>query len=54
MASARQTAEIGTLNDFLVERLSALLDIRLPGAGDRVMAGFAAQAGPHLRHRWTG
>ncbi len=44
-ASARQMAEIGTLNDFLVERLSALVDIRLLGAGDRVMAGFAAQAG---------
>ena len=44
-ASARQMAEIGTLNDFLVERLSALVDIRLLGAGDRVRAGFAAQAG---------
>lgn len=44
-ASARQMAEIGTLNDFLVERLSALVDIRLLGAGDTVMAGFAAQAG---------
>jgi len=49
-ASARQMAEIGTLNDLLVERLSALLDIRLLGAGDRVMAGFAAQAGD-LRSR---
>lgn len=44
-ASARQMAEIGTLNDFLVERLSALVDIRLLGAGDGVMAGFSAQAG---------
>ena len=44
-ASARQMAEIGTLNDFLVERLSALVDIRLLGAGERVMAGFAGQAG---------
>ena len=44
-ASARQMAEIGTLNDFLVERLTALVDIRLLGAGDTVMAGFAAQAG---------
>ena len=43
-ASARQMAEIGTLNDFLVERLSALVDIRLLGAGDAVQAGFAAQA----------
>lgn len=49
-ASARQLAEIGTLNDLLVERLSALLDIRLLGAGDRVMAGFAAHAGD-LRSR---
>jgi len=44
-ASARQMAEIGTLNDFLVERLTALVDIRLLGAGDRVRAGFAGQAG---------
>jgi len=44
-ASARQMAEIGTLNDFLVERLSALVDIRLLGAGAAVQAGFAAQAG---------
>lgn len=43
-ASARQMAEIGTLNDFLVERLSALVDIRLLGAGEAVTAGFAAQA----------
>lgn len=43
-ASARQMAEIGTLNDFLVERLSALVDIRVLGAGDAVWAGFAAQA----------
>jgi ATP-binding cassette subfamily C protein CydD len=49
-ASARQMAEIGTLNDFLVERLSALVDIRVLGAGDAVMAGFAAQAGD-LRSR---
>lgn len=44
-ASARQMTEIGTLNDFLVERLSALVDIRLLGAGDRVMTSFAAHAG---------
>lgn len=49
-ASARQMAEIGTLNDFLVERLSALVDIRLLGAGDRVLARFATQAG-NLRTR---
>ncbi|EEW24131.1 thiol reductant ABC exporter subunit CydD [Rhodobacter ferrooxidans] len=49
-ASARQMAEIGTLNDFLVERLSALVDIRLLGAGDAVLGSFAAQAGD-LRRR---
>ena len=44
-AGAPQMAEIGALNDFLVERLSALVDIRLLGAGGAVQAGFAAQAG---------
>ena len=43
-ASARQMAEIGTLNDMLVERLSALVDIRLLGAGAAVLQGFHAQA----------
>ena len=43
-ASARQMAEIGTLNDALVERLSALLDIRLLGAAAAVTQGFARQA----------
>jgi ATP-binding cassette subfamily C protein CydD len=49
-ASARQMTEIGTLNDFLVERLSALVDIRLLGAGPRVLEGFAHQASD-LRRR---
>ncbi|MGO4907992.1 ABC transporter ATP-binding protein/permease [Pseudorhodobacter sp. W20_MBD10_FR17] len=49
-ASARQMAEIGTLNDFLVERLSALVDIRLLGAGPKVVQSFATQAGD-LRQR---
>lgn len=49
-ASRRQMAEIGNLNDLLVERLSALVDIRLLGARDAVMDGFAAQAGD-LRQR---
>jgi len=49
-ASARQMAEVGTLNDFLVERLSALVDIRLLGAGPAVVQGFAAAAGD-LRRR---
>lgn len=44
-ASARQMAEIGSLNDLLVDRLGALLDIRLLGASQAVEAGFAAQAG---------
>lgn len=42
--SQRQLAEIGTLNDLLVERLSALTDIRLLDAGAAVTAGFAARA----------
>ncbi|WP_215905733.1 ABC transporter ATP-binding protein/permease [Thalassospira sp. TSL5-1] len=49
-ASARQMTEIGTLNDFLVERLSALADIRLLGAGSTVLKGFVQQA-DDLRRR---
>ncbi|TJZ91856.1 ATP-binding cassette domain-containing protein [Paracoccus gahaiensis] len=49
-ASARQMTQIGTLNDGLVERLSALVDIRLLGAGDAVAGGFRRQAGD-LRRR---
>lgn len=48
--SARQMAEIGTLNDLLVDRLSALVDIRILGAGERVLAGFQDQA-TDLRRR---
>ncbi|WP_417425407.1 thiol reductant ABC exporter subunit CydD [Hoeflea sp.] len=43
-ASARQMAEIGTLNDLLMERLSALVDIRLLNAGEAVTSSFAAGA----------
>lgn len=43
-ASARQLSEIGSLNDLLVERFSALPDIRALGAGRRVEDGFAAKA----------
>jgi ATP-binding cassette subfamily C protein CydD len=43
-ASQRQMAEIGTLNDLLVERLSALIDIRLLGASEAVATGFAMGA----------
>ncbi|WP_417271294.1 thiol reductant ABC exporter subunit CydD [Celeribacter sp.] len=49
-ASERQMSEIGTLNDALVDRLSALVDIRLLGARDTVMSEFATQAGD-LRQR---
>ncbi|WP_417259978.1 thiol reductant ABC exporter subunit CydD [Celeribacter sp.] len=49
-ASERQMSEIGTLNDALVDRLSALVDIRLLGARDTVMTEFATQAGD-LRQR---
>lgn len=49
-ASARQMAEVGNLNDFLVERLSALVDIRLLGAGPAVVQGFSTAAGD-LRRR---
>ncbi|GLS87005.1 thiol reductant ABC exporter subunit CydD [Cypionkella aquatica] len=47
-ASQRQMAEIGSLNDVLVERLSALLDIRLLGASGAMITGFA-QAADGLR-----
>lgn len=49
-ASERQLAEVGTLNDLLVERLSALVDIRLLGAGPQVTQGFTARA-DSLRQR---
>lgn len=44
-ASERQLSEMGTLNDLLSERLAALCDIRLLGAGDRVAGDFATRAG---------
>jgi ATP-binding cassette subfamily C protein CydD len=43
-ASRDQMAEVGTLNDLLIERLSALVDIRLLGANKAVLSGFEAQA----------
>lgn len=43
-ASARQMNEIGTLNTALLDRLRALADIRLLGAGARVVADFRARA----------
>lgn len=43
-ASRRQLDEIGTMNDMLLDRLSAMLDIRLLGAGARAAADFADRA----------
>ena len=43
-ASQRQMAEIGSLNDLLIERLSALVDIRLLDAGATVIADFSTAA----------
>lgn len=49
-ASQRQLAEISSLNDLLVERLSALVDIRLLGANESVLAKFSDKA-KDLRQR---
>ncbi|NHF72714.1 ABC transporter ATP-binding protein/permease [Paracoccus xiamenensis] len=43
-ASRRHLAEIGSLNALLMERLGALIDLRLLGAGDRARADFDARA----------
>ena len=43
-ASRRQMDEIGTMNDMLMDRLSAMLDIRLLGATDRAVEAFHARA----------
>ncbi len=43
-ASQRQMAEITSLNDLLIERLHALLDIRLLGAGEAVATSFTEAA----------
>lgn len=43
-ASARQMAELGPLNTALLDRLRALVDIRLLGATDRMVAGFRDRA----------
>lgn len=42
--SRRQMDEIGSMNAMLMERLSAMLDIRLLGASDRAAADFAGRA----------
>lgn len=43
-ASRRQMREIGTMNDMLMERLSAMLDIRLLGATARAARDFETRA----------
>jgi ATP-binding cassette subfamily C protein CydD len=43
-ASQRQMADIGSLNDLLIERLAALVDIRLLNAGPGVIEDFASNA----------
>lgn len=43
-ASARHLAQWGSLTDLLVERLSALADIRLLGAAPQVLDDFGTQA----------
>ncbi|PCD76255.1 thiol reductant ABC exporter subunit CydD [Pseudothioclava arenosa] len=49
-ASARQMVEIGQLSDLLIDRLAALSDLRLIGAGPAAIEGFHA-ASESLRHR---
>lgn len=43
-ASRRQMVEIGAMNAMLMDRLSAMLDIRLLGAADRATADFTDRA----------
>ena len=43
-ASRRQMDEIGDMNQMLMERLAALLDIRLLGAGEASAVAFGARA----------
>lgn len=49
-ASARQMAEVGSLSDLLADRIAALPDLRLIGAGEAVTANFA-EAADRLRDR---
>ena len=49
-ASERQMVEIGALSDLLVDRLAALSELRLIGAGGPLVAGFA-EASDGLRQR---
>lgn len=43
-ASRKQLQEIGTMNGMLMERVSAMIDIRLLGASDRALTDFAHRA----------
>ncbi|WP_121064539.1 thiol reductant ABC exporter subunit CydD [Chachezhania antarctica] len=49
-ASEKQMVEVGALNDLLVDRLAALPDMHLIGAGDRIVDSFA-EASDSLRTR---
>ncbi len=49
-ASARQMQEIGELSDFLVDRLAALSELRLIGAGPATVESFA-HSSDNLRQR---
>ncbi|NIZ13194.1 ABC transporter ATP-binding protein/permease [Phaeobacter sp. HF9A] len=49
-ASARQMQDVGQLSDLLVDRLAALSDLRLIGAGPTTVARFA-EASDDLRQR---
>ncbi|WP_136637522.1 ABC transporter ATP-binding protein/permease [Pseudooceanicola onchidii] len=49
-ASERQMEEIGSLSDLLADRLAALADLRLIGAGPALVDGFA-DASDRLRDR---
>ncbi|MEM8729671.1 MAG: ATP-binding cassette domain-containing protein, partial [Pseudomonadota bacterium] len=49
-ASRRQLDEIGTINSMVMERISAMLDIRLLGAAERATAAFQTRA-EDLRER---
>lgn len=49
-ASKRQMTEIASMNDMVMDRLSAMLDIRLLGAVDRAAQDFETRA-DHLRER---
>ena len=49
-ASERQMVEMGALSDLLVDRLAALSELRLIGAGGPLVAGFA-EASDGLRQR---